>query len=273
MTTRTRKRFGQHWLRSETVLNNIIAAAQIQPEDRILEIGAGTGILTRKLLKASQAVLTVEIDLDLCRKLVKTLGKEDNFLLLQGDFLDMDINALTKDFLKFQNPNKVVANIPYNVTGEIIESLLGRISQPNPQPYQLIVLLVQKEVAQRMCAEPNSRQFGALSVRVQYLAQCEWICEVPSTAFHPAPKVDSAVVSLHPQTFPLEVKNPKHLDTIVRVGFAQKRKMLRNNLKGMIESDRTTQLLKQLEINPQSRAENLGVADWIKLSNLLATNP
>ena len=103
MTTRTRKRFGQHWLRSEKVLNNIIAAAQIQPEDRILEIGAGTGILTRKLLEISQAVLTVEIDLDLCRKLVKTLGREDNFLLLQGDFLDMDINALTKDFPKFQN--------------------------------------------------------------------------------------------------------------------------------------------------------------------------
>ncbi len=272
MTFRPRKQFAQHWLRSPTALNQIITAAQLSPDDRILEIGPGMGVLTTRLLTASQAVVAVEIDRDLCQKLVKKLGTLENFLLLQGDILELDINANLCNFPRFQNPNKVVANIPYNITGPIIEQLLGTISQPAAKPYDLIVLLVQKEVGQRLCATAGSKTFGALSVRVQYLAASEYICDVPAKAFYPPPKVDSAVVRLRPRPLETTAESPKQLETLVKLGFASKRKMLRNNLKSVIERDQLTQILEQLNVNPQVRAEDLSVEQWVALCNLLTSD-
>lgn len=271
MSFRPRKQFAQHWLKSEKALNEIVKAAEIKKSDRILEIGPGTGNLTRYLLPLAESVVAVEIDRDLCQKLAKTLGKIENFLLLQGDFLTLDLDSQLEQFPKFQNPNKVVANIPYNITGPILEKLLGKIAKPATKPYDSIVLLVQKEVAERLYAKPSSKAFGALSVRVQYLANCELIYSVPAKDFYPAPKVDSAVVRLRPQiNYPAE--NPKFLDTLVKLGFAEKRKMLRNNLKSAIERDRLTQILEQLKINPQVRAEDLSVRQWVELSNKLAVS-
>jgi 16S rRNA (adenine1518-N6/adenine1519-N6)-dimethyltransferase len=264
---RPRKRFGQHWLRSEEILNQILEAAQLQKRDRVLEIGPGTGILTRQLLQAVASVVAVEIDRDLCKQLVKSLGTAENFLLLQGDILTLDLDAQLENFRQFQKPNKVVANIPYNITGPILEKLLGTIAKPVAPAYELIVLLLQKEVAERLVAQPGSKAFGALSVRVQYLAACEWICEVPRSAFSPAPQVESAVIRLRPQAYATPAHNPLRLNHLVKLGFANRRKMLRNNLKGTIESDRLTQLLKQLDIDPQARAEDLSLPQWIELSN------
>ncbi len=266
---RPRKRFAQHWLRSEQALEKIVAAAQLCQSDRLLEIGPGTGILTRHLLPEVEALVAVEIDRDLCKKLVKSLGKEENFLLLQGDILSLDLDSHLVAFPRFHNPNKVVANIPYNITGPILEKLLGTIAQPVQTNYELIVLLLQKEVAQRLVAQPATKAFGALSVRVQYLATCEYICDVPSIAFYPPPKVDSAVVRLTPSVVSTPAINPKYLDTLLKLGFANRRKMLKNNLKSIIDSDRLTQLLEKLNINPHSRAENLSVQEWITLSNQL----
>ncbi|OKH35830.1 16S rRNA (adenine(1518)-N(6)/adenine(1519)-N(6))-dimethyltransferase [[Phormidium ambiguum] IAM M-71] len=271
MSFRPRKQFAQHWLKSEKALNEIVKAAEISKSDRILEIGPGTGNLTRYLLPLAESVVAVEIDRDLCQKLAKTLGKTENFLLLQGDFLTLDLDSQLEQFPKFQNPNKVVANIPYNITGPILEKLLGKIAKPAIKPYDSIVLLVQKEVAERLYAQSSSKAFGALSVRVQYLATCELIYSVPAKDFYPAPKVDSAVVRLRPQiNYPAE--NPKFLDTLVKLGFAEKRKMLRNNLKSAVERDRLTQILEQLKINPQVRAEDLNVQQWVELSNRLAVS-
>jgi len=270
VTPKARKQFAQHWLRSEKALNKIVAAASLQPSDRLLEIGPGTGILTRQLLSTVQSLVAVEIDRDLCELLVKKLGSIENFLLLQGDFLTLDLETNLASFPTFQKPNKVVANIPYNITGPIIEKLLGTISQPNLSPFDLIVLLVQKEVAERLYAKPCSRAFGALSVRVQYLAECEFICDVPASAFSPPPKVDSAVVRLRPRIVEPQAKDTKYLETIVKLGFSSKRKMLKNNLKSMVESDRLCLLLEQLEVNPQSRAEDLSVQQWVALSNTLS---
>lgn len=269
MTPKARKQFAQHWLRSEKALNKIVAAANLQESDRLLEIGPGTGILTRRLLPEVQSLVAVEIDRDLCELLVKKIGAIDNFLLLQGDFLSLDLNTQLASFPTFQKPNKVVANIPYNITGPILEKLLGRIAQPAPEPFDLIVLLVQKEVAERLYAKPGSRAFGALSVRVQYLAECELICDVPAKSFSPPPKVDSAVVRLHPRRVEPPADDPKYLETLVKLGFSSKRKMLRNNLKSVIESDSLTHLLEQLEVNPQARAEDLSVQQWVALTNLL----
>lgn len=265
-----RSRFGQHWLRSGEALDKIVEAAQLQGCDRLLEIGPGTGILTRRLLTQVSAVVASEIDRDLCKQLVKTLGKQENFLLLQGDFLSLDLTANLEAFPTFQNPNKVVANIPYNITSPILEKLLGTIVKPTQSAYELIVLLIQKEVADRLTAQPGTKAYGALSVKIQYLAHCERICEVPSTAFYPPPKVDSTVVRLIPQTIATPAANPRLLDTLVKLGFANRRKMLRNNLKGMIESDRLIQLLQQLNLNPQVRAEELSLQQWITLCNCLS---
>jgi 16S rRNA (adenine1518-N6/adenine1519-N6)-dimethyltransferase len=266
---KTRKQFAQHWLQSEKALDRIVQAAEIQPGDRILEIGPGTGVLTRRLLPLGSSVVAVEIDRYLCQMLAQKLGKTENFLLLQGDFLSLDLAGLLTPFPTFQKPNKVVANIPYNITGPILEKLLGTIARPNSEPYDSIVLLVQKEVADRLYAKAGTKAFGALSVRVQYLAACEQICLVPAGAFQPPPKVDSAVVRLRPRQLAIAANNPQQLETLVKIGFSAKRKMLRNNLKAVVDSDRLIQMLQELNINPQARAEDLSVTQWVDLSNNL----
>ncbi len=266
MTSRPRKQFGQHWLRSEKALHQIVAAAKLTQGDRLLEIGPGTGLLTRQLLPHAQSVVAVEIDRDLCARLAKQFKQSKNFLLLQGDILELDLDKLLADFPNWQSPNKVVANIPYYITGPILERLLGTIEHPIQQ-FDSIVLLVQKEVAERICAKPGSRAFGALSVRVQYLAECELLCTVPAKAFEPPPKVDSAVVRLRPRPIPQPANQPRKLSTLVKLGFATKRKMLRNNLKGLIEREVLTHYLEELQLDPQVRAEDLSVEQWVALSN------
>jgi 16S rRNA (adenine1518-N6/adenine1519-N6)-dimethyltransferase len=264
---KTRRDLAQHWLKSEKALDAIARAAECRECDRVLEIGPGTGILTRRLLPLVKALIAVEIDSNLCKLLVKGLGEKENFLLLQSDFLEVELATLLAGFPKFQKPNKVVANIPYNITGPIIEKLLGRISQPNREPYESIVLLIQKEVAERLVSKPGNRACGALTIRVQYLAECEYICTVPAKAFHPAPKVDSAVVRLTPRKLEKVADDPKWLETLVKLGFAAKRKMLRNNLQSVVERDRLNEIMAQLGMNPQDRAEDLSVQQWVALSN------
>ncbi|MBW4508196.1 MAG: 16S rRNA (adenine(1518)-N(6)/adenine(1519)-N(6))-dimethyltransferase RsmA [Scytonematopsis contorta HA4267-MV1] len=264
-----RRHFAQHWLRSEKALSDIVSAAKLDSSDCVLEVGPGMGVLTRRLLPIVQTLLAVEIDRDLCRVLTKEFGKRSNFLLLNADFLSVDLQGLLTGFPAFQRQNKVVANIPYNITGPIIERLLGTISKPNNNPYDLMVLLVQKEVAERLVAVPGTKAFGALSVKVQYLASCEMISVVKAGEFYPPPKVDSAIIRIIPRQIKDVAESPKFLETLVKLGFSSKRKMLKNNLQSVIESDRLNSLLEQLDINPLSRAENLSVEQWVSLANYL----
>ena len=264
-----RKQFAQHWLKDEATLDLIIEAADLQAGDRVLEIGPGTGALTRRLLPQVEALLAVEIDRDLCKLLVKKFRDAENFLLLQGDFLTLDRVPLLEPSPRFQQQNKVVANIPYNITGPILESLLGTIARPAATVYDAIVLLVQKEVAERLCADAGSKTFGALSVRVQYLAACNWVCLVPARCFHPKPKVDSAVVRLVPRPFPVVAANPQFLGTLVKVGFSSRRKMLRNNLKAIVDLQDLDKHFRELAIDPQCRAEDIDPERWVALSNAL----
>jgi len=264
-----RKRFGQHWLRDESVLTQIISAGELKEGDRILEIGPGQGVLTQRMLKTPAKVLAVEIDRDLCLQLseqfIPYMGS-GQFRLIESDFLKINFDQALID-LALARPNKVLANIPYYITAPILEKLLGKIRQPNPHPYESIVLLVQKEISDRLCAKPGTKANGALTIRAQYLAECEEICPVPPSAFKPPPKVESAVIRLKPRAFPTPAQNPARLAQLVKVGFSQKRKMLRNNLQSIVERDTLSQILEQLEINPQSRAEELGVAQWVALSD------
>lgn len=268
---RPRKRFAQHWLRSEAVLDKIVAAAQLSKSDRVLEIGPGQGVLTRRLFPEVESLVSVELDRDLCQKLVKKFGDTENFLLLQGDFLNIQLPQLLENAPDiFHTQNKVVANIPYNITAPILEKLLGDIDAPNPHPYESIVLLLQKEVGDRLCAKPGSKAFGAMSVRVQYLAACDRICHVPPKAFYPPPKVDSVVVRLVPRKFPQQADEPRRMANLIKLGFANRRKMLRNNLKGTVERDRLEAFLEQRQLPAEVRAERLSVEDWVVLSNQLS---
>ena len=267
--TRPRKRFAQHWLRSQIAIEQILTAAELCSDDRVLEIGPGTGILTHHLLSIVKAEVAVEIDRDLCRQLIKRWGNQPNFLLLEGDFLDLDLANYLQSFPIFQHPNKVVANIPYNITGPILEKLLGKISEPISNPYDLVVLLVQKEIANRLVAKPGTKAYGALTVRIQYLATCEAIAEVPRRAFQPKPKVDSAIIRLRPRQLTTTAANPKQLETLVKLGFSSRRKMLRNNLKSIIALEQLLALFAQLDINPMARAEDLSLDHWIALSNMI----
>lgn len=271
MAQRARKRFGQHWLRSDQVLNQIVAAAEIAQDDRLLEIGPGQGVLTRRLMQTPAQVLAVEIDRDLCLQLSEQFIADmasGQFRLIEADFLKLDFEQALLDF-KQARPNKVVANIPYYITAPILEKLLGTLRVPNPQPFANIVLLVQKEISDRLCAEPGTRANGALTIRAQYLADCEEICQVPPDAFKPPPKVDSAVIRLRPRPFPTPAQNPARLSQLVKVGFSQKRKMLRNNLQSIVDRDLLNGILERLAINPQVRAEDLGVAKWVALSDAI----
>ena len=269
MKFQPRKRFGQHWLKHPTSLAQIVAAANLQPTDRLLEIGPGLGVLTQELLAGVSAVVAVELDRDLCQKLVQRFGQRENFLLLQGDFLALNLVELLQGWPKFQPLNKVVANIPYNITGPMLETLLGTIASPQTSAYESIVLLMQKEVAERLVAEPRSKAYNGLSVRIQYLADCEWIADVPRQAFTPPPRVESAVVRLTPRPYPCRPYNPRLLGQLVTLGFANRRKMLRNNLKSLLTSEVLLPILEQLSLSPEVRAEEMGLSQWIDLCNRL----
>ncbi|MEL7351570.1 MAG: 16S rRNA (adenine(1518)-N(6)/adenine(1519)-N(6))-dimethyltransferase RsmA [Cyanobacteria bacterium P01_A01_bin.116] len=266
---RARKRFGQHWLRDDRILNQIILAGELTERDHVLEIGPGQGALTQRLFNAKPKVLAIEIDRDLCLQLSEQFiayMASGQFRLIESDFLKLNFDQALIDF-ELARPNKVIANIPYYITAPILEKLLGTMAQPNPAPFENIVLLVQKEISDRLCAEPGTRANGTLTIRAQYLAECEEVCPVPPSAFKPPPKVDSSVIRLRPRPFPTPAKNPARLSQLVKVGFSQKRKMLRNNLQSILDRDALTAILEDLSINPQIRAEGLGVTDWVALSD------
>ncbi|MFN3361229.1 MAG: 16S rRNA (adenine(1518)-N(6)/adenine(1519)-N(6))-dimethyltransferase RsmA [Pseudanabaenaceae cyanobacterium] len=251
-----RKRFGQHWLREEGVLAAIVAAAALTPTDRVLEIGPGTGNLTARILPLVGHLTAIELDRDLCQHL-RSRFTSPHFRLLEGDILQLPIP---------KEINKVVANIPYNITGEILQLLLGTISKP-VQQFETIVLLVQREIAERLTSQPGTSSYGALTVRCQYLAACQWIRDVPPSCFTPPPKVHSAVIKLTPRPPQLLPQSPPWLETILRVGFAQKRKMLRNNLQSLLDRAHLLHIFNDLGISETARAENLSLEQWIKLAD------
>ncbi len=259
---RPRKSFGQHWLKDASVHNAIIQAAQLTPETIVLEIGPGTGQLTRRLLNAAGHVVAVELDFKLHQLLQKKFADKTNLTLIQGDFLEMPLPP---------EPKVVVANIPYNITSPILDRLLGSLTAPVHQ-FERIVLLLQQEVAARLVALPGSKTYGGLSVRSQLLAECTWICDVSPKAFVPAPKVTSTVVRLKPQLWSPPPHDWQYLDQLVRMGFATRRKTLANNLQTVVDKDVLEATLAQLGLPPQARAENLSVAQWVALSDSVKTD-
>jgi 16S rRNA (adenine1518-N6/adenine1519-N6)-dimethyltransferase len=246
---RPSKKLGQNFLIDKGVLRKIIDAAELHPNDIVLEIGPGLGILTIELAKRTKKVIAVEKDMVIAQVLEKILkeNKINNVKVVNKDILQISN--------QIQNLNyKLVANLPYYITSPVIRKFLETKDQP-----KLMILMVQKEVAQRICAAPP--KMSLLSVAVQFYAKPEIISYVSKKSFTPSPKVDSAIIKIKPQ--PIPKINTKKFFNLVKNGFSSKRKMLKNNL-GIKES-----ILKDLGLNPKTRAENLSIQDWLKLFHKL----
>ena len=259
-----RKRFAQHWLIDAAVLTQILDAADVQPDDRLLEIGPGRGALTERLLASSaSAVHAVELDRDLVSGLRQRFADQARFSLQEGDVLSVPLTLADG-----RAATKVVSNIPYNITGPLLERLLGRLDRPVDHPYQRLVLLLQKEVAQRIRALPGQSCFSALSVRLQLLARCTTVCPVPPRSFKPPPKVHSEVILIEPLAPEqrLEPMLAKRVESLLRQAFLARRKMLRNTLAKVLPAAELNALADDLGISLQQRPQELSPATWVELA-------
>ncbi|SBO42378.1 16S rRNA (adenine(1518)-N(6)/adenine(1519)-N(6))-dimethyltransferase RsmA [Cyanobium sp. NIES-981] len=256
---RARKRFGQHWLTDAAVLDRIVAAADLRPEERVLEIGPGRGALTGRLLASgAAAVAAVELDRDLVAGLRQRFGGDPRFALHQGDALALSLPPA----------DKVVANIPYNITGPLLERLVGRLDRPVQPPYRRLVLLLQREVAERIRCSPGSPAYSALSVRMQLLGECRTVCPVPPRCFQPPPKVQSEVILIEPHgagELP-EASLARTTEQLLRRSFAARRKMLRNSLAGLLPEGELQDLAEQAGIGLQQRPQEIAPAAWLRLA-------
>jgi 16S rRNA (adenine1518-N6/adenine1519-N6)-dimethyltransferase len=261
---RARKRFGQHWLTDATVLDRIVAAAELEEGERVLEVGPGRGALTERLLAAPIAALrAVELDRDLVAGLRERFGSDPRFTLVEGDALEVPL--IPEDG---PAPRTVVANIPYNITGPLLERLVGRLDRPHDPPYRRLVLLVQQEVGERIRARPGSSAFSALSVRMQLLARCTSVCAVPPRCFQPPPKVMSEVVRLDP--LPAQERPEPALaaavEQLLRRCFAARRKMLRNTLAGLLPAPELMALAAAAGVQLEQRPQELAPERWLALA-------
>lgn len=253
------KSLGQNFLQDDAALRKIISVSQIAPSDTILEIGPGLGSLTRYLAITAKDVVAVELDDTLLPILSSVLKEYKNARVIQGDILKISVADLIKS-----NPYRVVANIPYYITSAIIRHLLGSRSKPKS-----IVLTVQKEVAQRICAKPGDMSLLALSVQV--FGQPDIVADISSDAFFPAPNVDSSIIRL--EIFSESAIPATQLELFFRLakaGFSQKRKTLRNSLSAglSISGDDAEGLLKKSGIDPKRRAETLSIPEWANLTSM-----
>lgn len=252
-----KKSLGQHWLKDREVLAHIADCAELQDKDTVLEIGPGLGTLTSELLRRSKKVIAVEFDEELARKLPGQFpGK--NLEVVRSDILSFDLSNLPVGY-------KVVANVPYYITSKIVQLLMTAQNKP-----EIAVLLVQKEVAERLAAEPGD--MSILAVSAQLFADVTLGDVVPAELFTPPPKVDSQVVILKTrhENFLQDISEKEFFRT-VKAGFSAKRKKLRSSLSGGLGISKTEAevLIKKAGLNPDTRAENLSLGDWVKLTKAM----
>lgn len=262
------KKFGQNFLIDTHVLDKIIGAAGITKEDFVLEIGPGIGTMTQYLCENARQVLAVEIDKMLIPILEDTLSSYDNVEILNEDILKVDINRIARE-KNGGKPIKVVANLPYYITTPIIMGLFE-----SHVPMESITVMVQKEVAERMQVGPGTKDYGALSLAVQYYARPEIVANVPPNCFMPRPKVGSAVIRLtRHEKPPVEVRDEKLLFCLIRASFNQRRKTLVNGLSNSGElklpKEMIAQAIEKLGVSPSIRGEALTLQQFAELSNCI----
>lgn len=253
-----RKRFGQNFLIDQQVIADIVNAVAPQRGDCVVEIGPGLGALTDPLIRRVDHLQVVEIDRDIIARLRKRYPPE-KLMIHEGDALAFDFAALAA---ACGDGMHIVGNLPYNISTPLLFHLAGFAEHVRDMHFML-----QKEVVERMVAEPGTNDFGRLSVMLQYRFVMDWLIDVPPESFDPAPKVDSAVVRLIPRPLAeLSARDEVKFAAIVQAAFGQRRKMLRNNLKGLLDDAGFA----ALAISPTARAEELSVGDYIRIANYLA---
>lgn len=262
------KKFGQNFLIDPHVLDKIIAAAEIGPDDYVVEIGPGIGTMTQYLAEHAHFVTAVEVDKNLLPILADTLSDYDNVEVINEDILKVDIRKLAEEKNEGK-PIKVVANLSYYITTPIIMGLFE-----SDVPLDSITVMVQKEVAQRMQVGPGSKDYGALSLAVQYYAEPYIAAFVPPNCFMPRPKVGSAVIRLtRHESRPVEVKDSKFMFQIIRASFNQRRKTLQNGLHNAedlrLPKEDIVEALEKMGLSATIRGEKLDLVQFAKLSDLL----
>lgn len=263
------KKYGQNFLIDARVLDKIIKAAKVGPEDFVLEIGPGIGTMTQYLAEHAREVAAVEIDTHLIPILKETLSDYDNVTIINEDILKMDIAQLARE-RNDGKPIKVVANLPYYITTPIIMGLFE-----SDVPIDNITVMVQKEVAQRMQVGPGTKDYGALSLAVQYYAEPYLAANVPPNCFMPRPKVGSAVIRLtrHKEK-PVQVKDEKFMFQLIRASFNQRRKTLQNSLNNSSEVNvnkvQVVEALEKMGLSATVRGEKLNLEQFAQLSDLLS---
>ena len=262
------KKYGQNFLIDTHVLDKIIGAAQIGPDDFVLEIGPGIGTMTQYLAEAAREVVAVEIDTKLIPILQDTLKEYDNVTVLNEDILKVDIRKIAEE-KNGGKPIKVVANLPYYITTPIIMGLFE-----SEVPLDSITVMVQTEVADRMQVGPGTKDYGALSLAVQYYAEPYIVANVPPNCFIPRPAVGSAVIRLtRYQEKPVKVNDASFMFKIIRASFNQRRKTLQNGLYNSSElripKEKTVAALEEMGLTPTIRGEKLSLEEFAQLSDIL----
>ncbi len=257
-----RKRFGQNFLHDDNVIRNIVKSIRPKVGENIVEIGPGMGAITEQLLEATEGYLNVvEIDRDLIPGLKVKFFNHPGFKINEADALQFDFESLKND----ERPLRIVGNLPYNISTPLIFHLLSYAGTVQDMHFML-----QKEVVQRMAAGAGENNYGRLSIMAQYFCEVQHLFDVGPEAFHPAPKVDSAIVRLVPyKVLPHPVKDHRTLENVVRTSFSMRRKTLRNNLKKVISSEQ----LEKMGIDPSLRPERLGLAEFAAISDYVFEHP
>ncbi len=256
------KRLGQNFLIDESIVQGIVEAAEIKPGEKVLEIGPGIGTLTQGIAEAGAEVVAVELDKKLPAVLAETLAGYDNVKIVPGDILKVNIPEIMGD-----GSFKVVANLPYYITTPIIMALLEQ-----HLPITKLVTMVQKEVALRMVAQPGKKDYGALSVAVQYYTEPKIMLDVPPTSFLPAPEVDSVVIGCRVRSkAPVDVIDEKMFFRVVKAAFGQRRKTLNNALKAMgVDKTIVQDVLAAAGIDGVRRGETLSLAEFAKIADAVS---
>ena len=262
------KKFGQNFLIDTHVLEKIISSAGVTKEDCVLEIGPGIGTMTQYLAENARQVVAVEIDKNLIPILGETLADYDNVTIINEDILKVDIKAIAEQY-NDGRPIKVVANLPYYITTPIIMGLFE-----SGVPIDNITVMVQKEVADRMQEGPGSKDYGALSLAVQYYAEPEIVANVPPNCFIPRPNVGSAVIRLtRHKEMPVQVKDVEHMFRIIRASFNQRRKTLQNGLNNSPEipysKEKILAAIEKMGLPATVHGEALSLAQFAELSDIL----
>ena len=270
---RPRKRLGQSFLIDTRVLDTIVEAAELSPDDVVLEIGAGTGILTQRLAQSSASVIAVELDNGFFRILQSTFQDKSNVDVIHADILDLDFSTLIP---RTQRPTiKVVGNLPYYITTPILMKVLDESSR---LPVGMFLAMVQKEVGMRMAASPGTKDYGALSIAIAYRSDIKILKRVSAASFYPKPAVDSVLVKMNVRTSPpVDVADERLFFNVVKGAFQYRRKTLRNALllagkagEARLSEDSVDSALQALKIDPKRRGETLSMAEFADLANTLA---